>query len=169
MDKYKIKEELYKYYTTNMRHVQPRTQESWRELGIPFNSLEKVEEGLKLSLRNLDDHTLGWVVILDGKDIAPTEEQRILCEKVLNGDLVEKGATVKIEELNDSESIFIKRHFTERQMIDSVNEWVKSLSRVDLSVDLIASHRVHRRLNVVGEYVIFKHLNTFNEFINKTL
>ena len=85
MEKFKIKKELHKYYIAELRGCEAKSQESWRNSGVPFNSLEKVEkERIEVGIADIGgDGSRKMFYINNGH---PTEEQRELCEGILNED-----------------------------------------------------------------------------------
>lgn len=71
-----------------------------------------------------------------------TQEEIQLCEKAVNYELK-----------------------SDDQIIEKVNEWIRKLQRYSVSVDLIASHRVDRKVREDGEFVTYEDLSSFEQYL----
>ena len=100
MKKYRLKKEVKKYFTDEYISERPLTLSEWLDIGITIEALEEVEQRVELVLGEIQqglDMNYYPKRIAKSDDSNFTMQEKDLCEKALNGELLD------IDSLDESE------------------------------------------------------------------
>ena len=108
MKKYRLKEEVKKYVSIGVNDS--RELGFWETIGFTLEALEEVPSRIELKVGNLD--TCGLYKLCE--NINWTDKEKDLCEKAINGELLDVDFIMDFMEYYDSEYLGMDRnHFKE--------------------------------------------------------
>ncbi len=130
MEKYKVKEEVKKFFNKNSFISDIKELKEWFEFGIKSEHLEEVEERIEISdviredYKGLGDKTRYTIVFKTHKD-----PDFVTMEKALNGELSFSKENLKsmLEWLEDANLIYsTEKKESLKTWNDDVNLWIES-------------------------------------------